>query len=202
MSATLELAEISKSYDHIEYVIKGLDCTLEAGTVTAITGRNGSGKSTLLKMMTGLSAPTSGKITYKENGQKAELNKVSFVAPYYNLYEDYTPLELYKLVCTLRGENPNIQEFDSYLAKFELKSKKNIQIKNFSSGMKQRLKIILNLIGDFQAYFFDEPSSNLDVFGIETLEQEIENLKIKGKLVVIASNEPKEISWCNNFIKL
>jgi ABC-type multidrug transport system ATPase subunit len=153
-------------------------------------------------MMTGLSAPTSGKISYFTGESSVKLGDISFVAPYYNLYEDYTPTEIYKLVCTLRCQNPDFASFDSYMAKFELQTKKNIAIKNFSSGMKQRLKIILNLIGEFDAYFFDEPSSNLDIFGIETLQKEIENLKNNDKLVVIATNEPNEISWCNNIIKL
>jgi ABC-type multidrug transport system ATPase subunit len=106
------------------------------------------------------------------------------------------------LVIKLRNTEENVSEFDNYLDKFELLKKKNVPIKNFSSGMKQRLKIILNLIGDYQAYFFDEPSSNLDVFGIVTLKKEIENLKNNGKLVAIATNENNEMSWCNNFITL
>ena len=68
--------------------------------------------------------------------------------------------------------------------------------------MKQRLKIIMNLVGNRQAYFFDEPSSNLDIYGIEALKKEIENLKNNGNLVVIATNESNEISWCTNIINL
>ncbi|TNE36457.1 ABC transporter ATP-binding protein [bacterium] len=202
MSFIIELEKLSKSYDYIEYIIRDLDFTVKSGEVTAITGRNGSGKSTLLKILAGLSDPTTGKINYTLDGQSVSLTDISFVAPYYNLYEDYTPMELCKLVNNLRGTETNYSEFEDLLTKFELIKKKEVQIKNFSSGMKQRLKIILNLIGDYQAYFFDEPSSNLDIFGIEILQKEIENLKNNGKLVVIATNENNEISWCNNFIRL
>lgn len=202
MSLTIEVDKLAKSYDYIEYIFRDLDCTLKAGEVTAITGKNGSGKSTLLKIIAGQSDPTKGKVRYIENQNEITLKNISFIAPYYNLYEDYSPLEIYKLVVKLRNTEENLEEFESYLDKFELLKKKNIPIKNFSSGMKQRLKIILNLIGDYQAYFFDEPSSNLDVFGIETLKKEIENLKNNGKLVAIATNESNEMSWCNNFIRL
>ncbi len=202
MSLTIEVDKLAKSYDYIEYIFIDLDCKLNSREVTAITGKNGSGKSTLLKIIAGQSDPTKGKVRYIKDNNEITLENISYVAPYYNLYEDYTPLEIYKLVIKLRNTEENVSEFDNYLDKFELLRKKNVPIKNFSSGMKQRLKIILNLIGDYQAYFFDEPSSNLDVFGIETLKKEIENLKNNGKLVAIATNENNEMSWCNNFIRL
>ncbi|MCB0702291.1 MAG: ABC transporter ATP-binding protein [Candidatus Kapaibacterium sp.] len=202
MSLSIEVQKLSKSYDYIEFIFRDLDGILNSGEVTAITGKNGSGKSTLLKIIAGQSEPTKGSVNYIDNGKKVKLEKISYVAPYYNLYEDYTPLELYKLVVNLRNEIEDLAEFENYLSKFELIRKRDVPIKNFSSGMKQRLKIILNLIGDYQAYFFDEPSSNLDIFGIETLKNEIEILKNSGKLVAIATNEENEISWCNNLIRL
>lgn len=202
MSLTITTNKLSKSYDYIEYIFRDLDSTYESGKATAITGKNGSGKSTLLKLIAGQSDPTKGSIEYLIDGQSTNLTDIAYVAPYYNLYEDYTPNELHQLVHKLRGTSPNEEEFKKFLSKFKLIKKKDTPIKNFSSGMKQRLKIIMNLIGEHQAYFFDEPSSNLDIFGIETLKKEIENLKNNGKLVVIATNEKNEISWCDNIIQL
>jgi len=202
MSLTITTKKLSKSYDYIEFIFRDLNYTFNSRETTAITGKNGSGKSTLLKLIAGQSDPTNGNIEYNYNGQVTDLTNISFVAPYYNLYEDYTPLELNNLTHKLRGTNPDLDEFDNYLTKFELNKKKNTAIKNFSSGMKQRLKIIMNLLGEHQAYYFDEPSSNLDIFGIETLKKEIEILKNNGKLVVIATNEKNEISWCDNIIEL
>lgn len=202
MSLTITTNKLSKSYDYIEFIFRDLDSTYESGKATAITGKNGSGKSTLLKLIAGQSDPTKGNIEYNIDGKNKSLTDISYVAPYYNLYEDYTPSELNQLVHKLRGTVPDSDEFENFLTKFELIKKKDVPIKNFSSGMKQRLKIIMNLVGEHQAYFFDEPSSNLDVFGIETLKKEIENLKNNGKLVVIATNEKYEISWCDNIIQL
>lgn len=202
MSLKISTNKLSKSYDYIEFIFRDLECTFESSEITAITGKNGSGKSTLLKLIAGLSDPTTGTISYTWNDEKVELENISYVAPYYNLYEDYTPIELFQLFCKLQAKSISLEYFEELLAKFELSKKKNTPIKNFSSGMKQRLKIIMNLIGESQAYFFDEPSSNLDIFGIETLKKEIEYLKNNGKLVVIATNESNEISWCNKIIEL
>lgn len=202
MSLKISTNKLSKSYDYIEFIFRDLECTFASGEVTAITGKNGSGKSTLLKLIAGLSDPTTGTISYTWNDEKIELDNISYVAPYYNLYEDYSPIELFQLFCKLQAKSISLDNYEELLAKFELSKKKNTPIKNFSSGMKQRLKIIMNLIGESQAYFFDEPSSNLDIFGIETLKKEIEYLKINGKLVVIATNESNEISWCNKIIEL
>jgi ABC-type multidrug transport system ATPase subunit len=198
----IKLDNITKTFDHIENVVDGISNTLEPGTATAIKGRNGSGKSTLLKIIAGLSEPTSGNVSYSVDDDETKLERFCYIAPYYNLYEDYTPNEIFDLVCKLRNEKLDKSEFDKYLSKFDLNHKVDIPIKNFSSGMKQRVKIIINLIGAQQAYFLDEPSSNLDKFGIETLSKEIENLKNNGKLVVIATNEQHEIDWCNNYIEL
>lgn len=202
MSLKISTNKLSKSYDYIEFIFRDLECTFESGEITAITGKNGSGKSTLLKLIAGLSDPTTGTISYTWNDEKIALDSISYVAPYYNLYEDYTPIELFQLFCKLQAKSISLDYYEELLAKFELSKKKNTPIKNFSSGMKQRLKIIMNLIGESQAYFFDEPSSNLDIFGIETLKKEIEYLKNNGKLVVIATNESNEISWCNKIIEL
>lgn len=198
----IKIDNITKTFDYLENVVDGVSETLEPGTATAIKGRNGSGKSTLLKIIAGLSEPTKGKIIYLNNDKNVKLERFCYIAPYYNLYEDYTPNEIFDLVCKLRNEKLDKDNFDMYLSDFDLSHKADIPIKNFSSGMKQRVKIIINLLGAQQAYFFDEPSSNLDKFGIETLSKEIENLKNNGKLVVIATNEQHEIDWCNNYIEL
>ena len=198
----IKLDNITKTFDYLENVVEGVSDTIIPGSATAIRGRNGSGKSTLLKIIAGLSEPTSGKIEYITENKADKLNRFCYIAPYYNLYEDYTPNELFDLVGKLRFEKLDKTEFEEYLTKFDLSHKADVPIKNFSSGMKQRVKIIVNLIGDQQAYFLDEPSSNLDKFGIETLSKEIENLKNNGKLVVIATNEQHEIDWCNNYIEL
>jgi ABC-type multidrug transport system ATPase subunit len=198
----INIDNITKTFDYLENVVDGVSKTLEPGTATAIKGRNGSGKSTLLKIIAGLSEPTSGKVSYSQDNEDVKLDRFCYIAPYYNLYEDYTPNEIFDLVCKLRNEKLDKSEYEDYLSKFDLLHKADVSIKNFSSGMKQRVKIIINLLGSQQAYFLDEPSSNLDKFGIETLSKEIENLKNNGKLVVIATNEQHEIDWCNNYIEL
>jgi heme exporter protein A len=200
MSIRVECEGITKSFDSVKSVFKDINLVINPGDSISVTGPNGSGKSTFLKIMTGIIRPTNGKIKYFA-GDKL-LNKdefkqyFGFVAPYLNLYEEFTPVELIKIYSKIRRKDYQRETAIELLKQFKLYDHRLRQVREYSSGMKQRMKFILALLHDPQCLFFDEPSTNLDEEGISQVESVLNRFKEENKMIVIATNDKREKSYC------
>ena len=197
---------LEKRFDEYFKVFSGVDFHLSNSSSLAITGPNGSGKSTLLKIMAGVLSKTSGELTFKINGDNLRNNELhrhfSFVAPYLNIYEEFTPLELIKLYCKFKRRSFYEHRFNNLLDIFKLKKRQNEQINSFSSGMKQRMKYILAFHHQNEIILLDEPFTNLDIHGIDILKEMIHESNKNGSAIVIASNDDREIELCSNILDL
>ena len=205
---SLKLAgkNISKSFVSGKVVLNNVSLELVNGDIHAVTGENGSGKSTLLKIMCGVLRPTSGEIIFELNGERIAHDRISshvgFVSPYLNIYEEFTPVEHFRLISRIRGATYNNEKADELLNKFNLFKRRNDAIRTFSSGMKQRVKYIISLLPEPQLLFLDEPTTNLDNDGITSVLNSVFEHQSRGGAVVIASNDEREISICQKVISL
>ena len=186
--------------DHL--LFRGLTFSAESGESFYITGANGSGKSTLLQILAGIQRPYSGRVVWEKNNVTIipddYLKYSGFTGPQVNPYEMLTALENIDFISGTGIDTSTVEEL---LVKFGIYKERNRQVKFFSSGMKQRLRIINAIINDPPVIFLDEPGSNLDVKGKDILFSFIENLK-PGKIIFIATNEPDEIKLCSRGIVL
>jgi len=173
--------------------------------IFGISGPNGSGKSTLVKIVAGLIAPSSGKITHKNsNGEiipEKLHNHVGFVSPYLVLYEEFSAWENLKIFAKIRGVNFDEEKVTYYLTQFLLENRKNDLVKTYSSGMKQRLKFIFALMHSPEVLIFDEPTSNLDEEGKKVVYSIIKS-ESEDSIVIIASNEERDLELCQEKILL
>lgn len=196
-----KISELSKYFLRKHFIFRNMSLSFTNGDVIAITGANGSGKSTLLKVMTGVLSHSSGKLEVTRNNKNISIqdfrDDIALVSPYLNLYEEFTPLEHFKISADLRGIATDIDLLDKLLNRFRLNTHKNAPIKNFSSGMKQRMKFVLALQNNPTILFLDEPTSNLDIEGIESVNNIIREHSTNGGAVVIATNEDREKSLCS-----
>ena len=173
--------------------------------IFGISGPNGSGKSTLVKIIAGLIAPSAGKIIHKNsNGEiipEKLHNHIGFVSPYLVLYEEFSAWENLKIFAKIRGISLNEERVNIYLKKFLLDSRKDDLVKTYSSGMKQRLKFVFALMHFPEVLIFDEPTSNLDEEGKKVV-YDIISEEGKTRIVIIASNESKDLEFCNEVLLL
>ena len=173
--------------------------------IYGITGINGSGKSTLIKIIAGIISPSSGKIIHKLNDKIIESEKlhkyIGFVAPYLVMYEEFSAWENLSHISKIRGVDFNKELFNSLLEDFLLLSRKNDMVKTYSSGMKQRLKFIFALMHSPKTLLLDEPTSNLDDAGKESVYKIIRR-EGNNKIVIIASNEKSDLELCDLKIRL
>ncbi|HET54690.1 MAG TPA: ABC transporter ATP-binding protein [Ignavibacteria bacterium] len=199
---SLTLEKVSKIFGR-RLVFKDISLQMSSGNVYGISGCNGSGKSTLAKIITGLISPSNGKITHLFNDKKIESENLhdylGFVSPYLFLYDEFTAEENLYHFAKIRGIKINNTRVDYLFDLFNLSDRKKDILKGYSSGMKQRMKFIFALQHSPQLLIFDEPTSNLDNAGKEAVYKLIEE-EGKNNLVIIASNEEVDLSFCGNVI--
>jgi ABC-type multidrug transport system ATPase subunit len=197
----IEAHQLGKRYgDHT--LFKNMSFAVESGECLAITGANGSGKSTLIQLLYSYVAPTFGSITYSINGfplpQDEVASRASFASPYIDLPELMTMDEVIKFHFTFKDK---MAGFEQALTELHLNSAKNKLVRNFSSGMKQRLKLALALFSASDLLLLDEPTANLDEAGIEWYGDTIEKLRA-ARTTIVASNMAYEYAFCKNRIHI
>lgn len=196
MKITLE--NITKRFNR-EVIFKDISYLLSSGESYAIVGPNGSGKSTLLQVISGYVRPSSGRILYdnKTIEEYPVFHQLSIVTPYLELVEEFTLSEQFDFhfkfkECKLSKE--------AFLEKCYLTDAINKQVKYFSSGMKQRLKLALALFSKTEILLLDEPTTNMDQQGVDWYKNQVK--EISDQLIVVASNQAFEYEFCTKTIDI
>lgn len=160
----LQIARAGKRFNR-DWIFRGLNCHIPSGAHVLITGPNGSGKSTLLQALSGFLSLSEGAISYTDRGTPLEANlvwrHVALCTPYLDLFEELTLEEHVNYQNGFRSFMDGCSP-ESVIVRTGLSEHKNKRLKNFSSGMRQRLKLALALMSDASLILLDEPVSNLD----------------------------------------
>lgn len=201
----IQLTNIGKRYNY-EWIFKGVHTEFTPENNYAILGSNGSGKSTLLQVIAGNFIPSEGEIKYsQENKDIASediYKKVSIATPYLDLFEEFTLKESVEFQSKFKPflDGLTTQQIISLM---QLEKAKDKQLKHFSSGMKQRVRLALAILSNTPLLLLDEPTSNLDKNAIAWYQQLIQTYS-KNRLIIVASNqlEYEYASFCNLFINV
>ena len=199
----IELTGAGKRFNR-EWIFRNFSFVFEAGRVYAITGPNGSGKSTLLQVIGGQLQVSEGKIQYENHAEIIDPEKafqhLSFAAPYLEVIEEMTLLEFLDFHTRFKPLRPGYSPNDLVrIAGLEAAAAK--QIRYYSSGMKQRVRLMQAFFSDTAVLLLDEPCSNLDKQGIGLYRQLI-NEHRDDRLVVISSNDPVEYENSDTVISI
>lgn len=199
----IELADVGKRYRR-EWILRGLDLQLNPGGRYAVTGPNGSGKSTLLKILSGHLTPTRGSIRFTQAEQALPIAEVyqhlAFAAPYIDLIEEFTLLEAIEFHQRFRPLLSGLTVAE-LIERMGLTKATNRPIAQFSSGMKQRLKLSLACCTRADYLLLDEPTTNLDAQGIAWYHDLLETF-LGDRLLVIASNVADDYRMCEGEIDI
>lgn len=201
----IELHNLGKRFSR-EWIFRGVTTSIGKNEKLVITGANGSGKSTLLQIISGYVLPTEGEIKWKlHNGN--EINNgsiykyVSIASPMLELIEEFTAIEIINHQKEFKKFQGNFTAND-LLEIALLNQHKNKTIKHFSSGMKQRLKLLLAVTADVPLLLLDEPVINLDKIGVEWYKNLVSNYA-KEKTIIVCSNKIKdEYDYCTREISI
>ncbi|MGV3589633.1 MAG: ABC transporter ATP-binding protein [Adhaeribacter sp.] len=198
----INLSGFGKRYNY-EWIFRNLDYSFLPNTAYAILGHNGSGKSTLLNMISGYLSPSEGTISHTYAQKTLSLEELyqhlSFTAPYLELIEEYTLAEIVHFHTQFRAMRTNSAA--DLIDRLYLTKAKDKFVKDFSSGMKQRLKLGLAIYTTAPLLLLDEPTTNLDQEGINWYLEHVSQNR-KDRLVIVSSNVAHEYSFCDEKIKI
>ncbi|MCO6478328.1 MAG: ABC transporter ATP-binding protein [Phaeodactylibacter sp.] len=193
----IELDNVGKRY-RMEWILRGVSLHFEAGKQYAITGPNGSGKSTLLKILSGHLTPSKGKASFFHQQKKLDnatvYRHLSYAAPYIELIEELSLWEALQFHLRFKPLR-NGMGANEVLGLLRFKKARNKAIRDFSSGMKQRLKLALAICSDTPLLLLDEPTTNLDKEGVAWYRQLINDYSA-GRLLIVASNVDVDFEFC------
>jgi ABC-type multidrug transport system ATPase subunit len=193
----LVLSELRKNYQGRE-IIPAWNHRFEPHARVAILGGNGSGKSTFLKLLSGQLSPSQGTMTCPEISANDWAITVSYTGPHVDFQDAFTPRELFAQHQEWRPLRPEAS-LEAIPLPVEALDR---PLRDFSSGMKQRIKLALAIWTDAPILLLDEPCSHLDQAGMEWYQQCLQGSlapteRFSHRMVFVASNhKPEEISQC------
>jgi ABC-type multidrug transport system ATPase subunit len=196
------LSDAGKRFNR-EWIFRHFDYNFSSSNAYAITGPNGSGKSTLLQFIAGALMPSEGKIEYYNSADKLVdiyFPLLSIAAPYLETIEEMTANEFFRFHDSFKPFTPD-STIPQILERIGLQESGDKQIRYYSSGMKQRIKLAQAFFSDTPVILLDEPTTNLDASGI-VLYHELIRDYCANRLVVVSSNDPLEYSFCRTVINM
>ncbi|MGY2134032.1 ABC transporter ATP-binding protein [Hymenobacter sp. HD11105] len=181
-----------------DWIFRNLTHTFQPGTATAILGPNGAGKSTLLNTLSGQLLPTDGTLAYTLKGREVAVEDIpaqlAYCAPYLELIEELTLSELLHFHTRFKPLKPGLTN-KALIELLYLEKSRHKLVRDFSSGMKQRLKLGLALYSAAPLLLLDEPTTNLDRTGVAWYQEHI-RATAAGRLVLVSSNVAEEYDFC------
>jgi ABC-type multidrug transport system ATPase subunit len=196
----ITLENISKKFNN-NLLFSNINLEFKAGNKYVILGPNGSGKSTLLQIISGKVSPTSGKISYLSNSTIIPENKiyknVAIAAPYIDLIEEFTFDEMIDFHFKFKKtyDKVSLSKLHAMINHPSVFGKKKIA--HYSSGIKQRIKLLITILSNVKIILLDEPTTNLDAEGISWFQDLVKEYS-KDRVFIICSNyKEEETSLCN-----
>ena len=187
-----------------EWIFRNLSFDFLPGESYAITGPNGSGKSTVLQVISGSMAASAGQITWQLRNENIDVdqlfNHLTISAPYLETIEELTAFEFLEFHNKFKQYIDDIS-INEILHIVGLTKAAEKQIRYFSSGMKQRIKLAQAIFSEAPLLLLDEPCTNLDTAGIELYHQLISRYAM-GKTVIVCSNDVQEYSFCKSVLNI
>lgn len=199
----IKLTNTGKRYN-LDWIFRHFNYQFSSANSYAITGSNGSGKSTLLQIIAGAVTHSEGSIEYfnLEGQPKIDSEKVyqniAIATPYLELIEEMSALEFLSFHQKFK---PLTDDIPSILNEVGLEKATHKQIRYYSSGMKQRLKLAQAFFSKTAILLLDEPCTNLDGAGIQLYHSLIEK-HTKERLVIISSNDKVEYEFCKERVSI
>src|ERR1700741_2506749 len=174
--------------------VDNLNLNVRPGTFFGFLGPNGAGKSTTIKMLTGLLAPTSGKILVLGRDLAVEplevKRRIGVVPEDLNLFERLTGAEILSFTARMYGlQKTEIAErLPELLDLMELRNEPKKLIVEYSHGMKKKLSLACALIHRPEILFLDEPFEGVDAIASRTLKDLLSRLTARGLTVFLTSH--------------
>ncbi len=188
-----------------QHILQDVSYTFQTGSKTVILGSNGSGKSTLIKILSGSLEATEGSPVYTFEGSNVTAKSaglhVGIAAPYVALNPMFSlkeTLAFHEQFCPF----PEGFKLTDWLYKAGLAAHEDKRLSTFSSGMLQRVRLLLAVANDRPLLLLDEPLSNLDAEGVQFYTELIHSFALSKTIIVGSNYQKDEYAYCTDELLL
>ncbi|MBU5671696.1 ABC transporter ATP-binding protein [Paenibacillus brevis] len=193
MDTIVTIRGLSKRFGTFS-ALKNVNLDIRAGEVLGFIGPNGAGKSTTIRLLLGILKPSSGtaKIFGEDVWSRAvEIHRrIAYVPGDVNLWPNLTGGEIIDLFIKLQGSG-DVARRDELIGRFELDPSK--KSRTYSKGNRQKVALIAAFASDADLFILDEPTSGLDPLMERVFQECVEEIKAKGKSVLLSSHILSEV---------
>ena len=204
MQLSIQLNNIGKKYVN-EWIFKNVSLSILPSQKLVVLGSNGSGKSTLLQTIASFLIPSKGELSWKNGQEKIDDEEIykhlSMASPYMELIEDFT---LTESIAHQKKFKPFLNNFSTkeIIEIMQLQHASEKYLKNYSSGMRQRVKLGLAVLADCPVLLLDEPCTNLDAKSIEWYQKLIKQYALQKTVVVCSNTVKEEYAFCDTIFEI
>lgn len=186
--------KINKTDDKRKVAVKGLSFNAYPGEIYGLLGPNGAGKTTTLRCISTLIKPDEGDIMVKGYSVRKEPNNVrkniGFLTSDLKLEEFFTPNYMFNFFAKLHGlskEETETRKADMF-EKFGIDKFSEVKISDLSTGMRQKIQLVISIVHDPEIIIFDEPTNGLDIITAKIVTDFLIELKEKGKTIIVSTH--------------
>ena len=186
--------KLEKTREKIKVAVNNLSFTAYRGEIYGLLGSNGAGKTTTLRMIATLITPDEGDVLVDGVSVVKEPNrvrsKIGFLTSELKLEEFFTPNYLFDFFAQLHGmEREETEERKRELFdKFGISGFAEVKVADMSTGMKQKVSLVISIVHNPDIIIFDEPTNGLDVLTAKVVTDFLLELKSQGKTIIVSTH--------------
>jgi len=186
--------KIEKTNEKVKVAVNNLSFIAYRGEVFGLLGPNGAGKTTTLRMLATLIKPDEGDAVLDGasvvNAPAQVRSKIGFLTSELKLEEFFTPNYLYDFFSDLHGvpAEEAKKRKENYFERFGIDKFAEVKVGNLSTGMKQKVSLVISLVHDPDVIIFDEPTNGLDVLTAKVVTDFLADLKAQGKTIIVSTH--------------
>jgi sodium transport system ATP-binding protein len=198
LSKTFQLSRKQQKIERTErkaiVAVDNLSFTANKGEIFGLLGPNGAGKTTTLRMLATLIHPDRGDALldgFSVVNQPEEVRgKIGFLTSELKLEDFFTPNYLFDFFSQLYGIAPEVmaERKAKMFERFGVNKFAEVKVANLSTGMKQKLSLVISLVHNPDIIIFDEPTNGLDVLTARTVTDYLQELRDEGKTIILSTH--------------
>ena len=186
--------QIEKSTQKVKVAVDDLSFVANKGEIYGLLGPNGAGKTTTLRMLATLIRPDEGDALLDGisvvHDPDAVRSRIGFLTGELKLEDFFTPNYLFDFFANLHGVDPTVASARKaeLFSKFGIDRFAEVKVANLSTGMKQKVSLVISVVHDPDVIIFDEPTNGLDVLTAKVVTDFLLELRERGKTVILSTH--------------
>ncbi|MBQ3507773.1 MAG: ABC transporter ATP-binding protein [Clostridia bacterium] len=186
--------QLEKTNQKVKVAVDGLSFTANRGEIFGLLGPNGAGKTTTLRMLATLIRPDAGDATLDGvsvvKSPDTVRSRIGFLTGELKLEDFFTPSYLFDFFSDLHGVDPAVaaRRKAELFGKFGIDRFAEVKVANLSTGMKQKVSLVISVVHDPDIIIFDEPTNGLDVLTAKVVTDFLLELRERGKTVILSTH--------------